>query len=70
VIPELAPVEAEPAYRIGDRVLEFDVLLDGIRVVVAQMAVTAVLGGETEVQDDRLGMPIVQVTVGLRRENG
>ena len=63
-----APVEAEPAHRVGDRRLEFDVLLRRIGVVEAEVAAAAVLGGEAEIQDDRLRVTVMQVAVGLGRK--
>ena len=68
VIAMPAPVVAQPADRLGDRVLELDFLLQRIGVVVAQVAGAVVLGGEAEVQDDRLGVAVVQVAVGLGRK--
>jgi hypothetical protein len=64
----LAPVEPEPADRVGDRVLELDILLDRIGIVETQMALAAVLGGEAEVQDDRLRMSVMQIAIRLRWE--
>ena len=46
--------------------LVLDVLLDRIGVVEAQMAGAAVLGGEPEIEADRLGVTDMQSTVGLR----
>ena len=68
VIAVGAPIEAEPAHRVGDRRLELDVLVGRIGVVEAEVAAAAVLGGEAEIQDDRLGVSIVQVAVGLGRK--
>ena len=65
VIEMRAPVEAQPAHRRHDRVVVLDVLLDRIGIVEAQVAGAAILGGEPEVQADRLGVPDVQVAVGL-----
>ena len=42
--------------------------LHGIGVVEAQVALAAELGGEAEVEADRLGVADVQVAVGLGRE--
>ncbi len=63
-----APVVAEPAHRCGDRILVLDVFLERIRVVEPQMARAAVFRGEPEVQDDRLGVTVMQVAIGLRRK--
>ncbi len=70
VIAMNPPIEAEPAHGIGDRRLELDVLLGGIGVVETEVAAPAVLGGEAEIQDDRLGVPIMQIAVGLWRKAG
>ncbi len=64
------PVESQPAHRLGDRVLELDVFLDRVGVVVAQVAATAVLGRKPEIEDDRLGVPVVEVAVRLGRKAG
>jgi hypothetical protein len=69
VIAKLAPVESEPAHRFGDRILELDVLLDRIRVVVAQMTLAVVLGGEPEIEDDRLRVAVVEIPIGLGGES-
>src|SRR6266516_2265676 len=63
-----APIVAQPADRLLDRVFVLDVFLDRIGVVEAQMANAPVLGREAEVEADRLGMPDVQIAVGLGRE--
>ena len=70
VIAMNAPIEAEPAHGVGDRRLELDVLLGRIGVVEAEVAAPAVLGGEAEIQDDRLRVPIMQIAVGLGRKAG
>ena len=69
VVAMRAPVITQPADGFGDRVLVFDVLLEWIRVVEAQMTDTVVLGREAEVQHDRLGVPEMQISVRLRRES-
>jgi len=58
-----APVEAEPADRFENRIDIFLLLLLGIGVVEAHVACAAVVLGEPEVQADRLGVTIVQVTI-------
>ena len=68
VIAVPAPVVAQPAHGIGDRVLVLDFFLERIRVVVTQVAGAVVLGGEPEVEDDRLGVSVMQVAVRLGRE--
>ena len=63
-----SPVEAEPADVLLDRVDVLDVLLQGVRVVEAEVAGAAVLLRDAEVQADRLGVPDVEVAVRLGRE--
>src|SRR5437016_994454 len=68
VVTMRSPVVPQPTDRVGDRILVLDVLLERIRVIEAQMADAAVLGGEPEIQYDRLGMTEMQVAVRFRRE--
>ena len=63
-----APVIAQPAHRVLDRILVFDVFLDRVGVVEAQMAHAAVFCGQAEIQADRLGVADMQITVRLRRK--
>ncbi len=70
VIAVSAPVVTQPPHRVRDGVLELDVLLERIGVVEAQVARAAVLGGESEIEDDRLGVPVMKVAIGLGRETG
>ena len=62
------PLESEPAHVLFDRIDVLDVLLDRIRIVEAQIAQAAVFLGQAEVQANTLGMPYVQIAVGLRRK--
>ena len=64
----LAPVEAHPAHVGLDRLDVLVLLLDRVGVVEAQVAAPAELGGDAEVEADRLCMADVQVAVGLGRE--
>jgi hypothetical protein len=59
------PLETEPLHVGDDGVDEFLALGLGVGVVEAQVAGAAVLPGEPEIQTDRLGVPDMQVTVGL-----
>ncbi len=68
VVAVLAPVEAQPADGIRDRILVLDVLLRRIGVVVTQVAAAAVFRGEAEIEADRLRVPVMQVAVGLGGE--
>ena len=60
------PLEAQPAHVLLDRLDVLDVLFRGVGVVEAQVADAAELGGDAEVEADRLGVADVQVAVGLR----
>ena len=62
------PLEAQPAHVLLDRLDVLDVLLRGVGVVEAQVAGAAELGGDAEVEADRLGVADVQVAVGLGGE--
>src|SRR5207253_10541942 len=61
-----SPVVTEPMHRILDRFLVLHVLLDGVRVVEAQVAHATVLRGESEIETDRLRVTDMQVAIGLR----
>ena len=64
------PPESEPLNVLLYRVYVFDVLLDGVRVVEAQVAFAAVFLREAEIEADALGMSDVEITVGFGREAG
>ncbi len=65
----VAPVEAEPAHVLLDRLDVLDVLGLRVRVVEAQVADAAlVLQGDPEVQAAGLGVADVQIAVRLGRE--
>ena len=68
VVHAVAPVEAEPAHVVLDRVDVLDVFLDRVGVVEAQVAAAAELRGDAEVEADRLGVADVQVAVRLGRK--
>ena len=70
VVEVLAPVEAQPADVRLDDVDVLLLLLDRVGVVEAQVAAAAELGRDAEVEADRLGVPDVEVAVGLGREPG
>ncbi|MNJ51340.1 hypothetical protein D3C77_466410 [compost metagenome] len=65
---QLFPIEAKPFHVFLDRVDVLYVLLEGVRIVKAQMRAAAEFIGDREVNPDRLGMPDMQVTVRLRRK--
>lgn len=64
------PVEAEPVDVALDGVDILDILLDGVRVVEAQVALAAVFLCQAEVDADALGVADVQIAVRLGREAG
>ena len=66
----LVPMEAQPLDVLLDGVHVFGVLLRGVRVVVTEVRLAAVLLRETEVQADGLGVTQVKVAIRLRRETG
>ena len=66
----LAPIEAQPGDVCLYGIDVFLFFLGGVGVVETQGAVAAELAGHTEIEADRLGMPDVEVAVGLRREAG
>ena len=70
VIEMRPPVVSQPFHRGFDRILVFDVFLDRVGIVKAQMTDTAVFAGQAEVQADGFGVTYMQVTVGLGREAG
>ena len=62
------PVPAQPAHVLADGLHVFGLFLGGIGVVKAQIAEAAELLGHAEIETDGLGVPEVQIAVGLRRE--
>ena len=68
VVEAVTPVEPEPADVRLDCVEVLLLLLERVGVVEAQVAAAAELGGDAEVQADRLGVADVQVAVRLGRE--
>src|SRR5262249_17131756 len=62
------PLEAEPVDVERDGIDVFLLLLAGVGVVEAQVAMAAVLECGAEVEADRLGVADVQVAVGLGRK--
>ncbi len=66
----IAPVGTEPAHVLLDGVDVLLLLLLRVGVVEAQVEATAELPGDAVVQRDGLGMPDMEVAVGLRRKAG
>ena len=66
----LAPVEPEPADVVFNRLDIFGIFGQRVRIVEAKVAPPAVILGQAEVEADRLGVPDVQIAVGLGREPG
>ena len=65
---DVAPVEAEPLNIPQDRIDILLILLDGISVIEADVADTAILLGDAEVHTNCLGVADVEVAIGLRWE--
>ncbi len=66
----LAPVEPQPAHVGLDGVDVLLLFFHRVGVVEAQVAAAVELGGDAEVEADRLGVADVEVAVRLRREPG
>ena len=66
----LLPLETHPAYIFLNRVHILDILLDRIGVVIAEIGLSAILGGESEIDAQALGVAEVQIAVGFGRETG
>ncbi len=62
------PGKAEPLHRVADRIDVLRFLLRRVGVVEAQVAGAAILAREAEVEEDRLGVAVMQIAVGLGRE--
>ncbi len=69
VVLAIMPVEAQPPHVFLDRIDVLDVFLHRVGVVEPEIAASAELLGDTEVETDGLGVPDVQVAVGLRRKS-
>ncbi len=70
VIEVFPPIEAEPAHVALNGVDIFLLFLGRVGVVKAQVAASAKLLGDAEIQADRFGVADVQIAVGLRRKAG
>ena len=66
----ILPVKSEPADVLHDGVDKLGVLLGGIGVIHAQIALAAVLFRRAEIDDQRLAVTDVQISVRLRRKTG
>lgn len=66
----IPPVEAEPSDRVAYRVYIFLLFFFRIGVVQAQVAYTAIIPCETEVEANAFRMADMQVAVGFGRETG
>ena len=64
------PVEAEPVHIFHYRIDIFDIFLDGVGVVEAQVAAAVEVARYAEVEAYRLGVAYVQVSVGFGRKAG
>jgi len=70
IVEAVFPVEAKPPHILHDGIDVLLVLLGWVGVVETQVAHALVIGGNAEVQADRLGVPDMQVAVGFRGEAG
>ena len=66
----LAPVKAEPADALLDRLRVFHILFGRIGVVETEMAAAAEIPRHAEVEADRLGMADMEIAVRLGRKTG
>ena len=64
-IVDIAPVEAEPLDILTDSIDVLDVFLRGIRIVEAEVTHPTIVLCDTEVHADGLGVPDVEIAVGL-----
>ena len=63
-----AEIRSQPAHRVDDRIDVLLLFLLRVGVVEAQVAVAAVFLRQAEIEQDGLGVPQVQVAVGLGGE--
>ncbi len=68
VVLVIAPVEAEPPHRVADGIDVFLLLFRGVGVVEPQVARSAVVAREAEVEADRFRVAVVEIAVRLRRK--
>ena len=64
-IVDIAPVEAEPLDILTDSIDVLDVFLRGVCIVEAEVTHPTVVLCDTEVHADGLGVPDVEIAVGL-----
>ena len=67
-VVHIVPLEPKPLYVVLNALDVLGVLLDGVRVVEAQVALAAILLGDAEVEGNGFGVSDVQVAVGFGRE--
>jgi len=63
-------VAHEPLHVVDDAVDVLHLFLGGVGVVEPQVALTAVPGRQTEVEDEGLAVADVEIAVGFRRKAG
>ena len=68
VLAVALPVKAHPAHAFLDGVDVFLIFLDRVGVVKAHVAHALIVGGQTEIQTDALGVTDVQIAVGFGRK--
>src|SRR5216684_5020064 len=69
-VKQAVPMESQPLHVFLDGINVLRLLLLGIGVVETQIRFAAKFIGESKVQTDGLGMPDVEIAVGLWREAG
>src|SRR5690606_4612460 len=65
VIFTVAPVKTKPVNIFLDGIDEFNVFLDGIGIVVAQVCLPAIVFCHAEIDAERFSMPNMKVAVGF-----
>ena len=70
VVETVFPVKTEPVNVFFDRVNEFSIFLCGVGIVHTEIALTTVFFRRTEVDNQRLAVSDVQITVGFGRKTG
>jgi hypothetical protein len=68
VVQAILPVKAQPLHVANDRLHIFHAFTGRVRVVHAQIACAAILGGNPEIEADGLGVSDMGIAVGLRRK--
>ena len=70
VVEMIGEREAQPLDHFLDRLFVFELFLDRIGVIEAQVTNAAIVASEAKVQANGFGVTDVQVAIGLRRKTG